>query len=217
MQTKNFNQPALNKSHPKFVRLPAPSRNLAEFFGIMMGDGSITPQQIIITLHAKDDLEYAHFVSDIITKLFKSPPSLRFRNNSNVVILRLSRIALVKYLEQWGLKKGNKIKQNMDVPEWIKANESYRVSCLRGLVDTDGCIFEHSYKVRGKLYRYTKFCFTSYSLPLRHSVFEMLRQLGFNPRMSQNRDVRLDSQADVKRYFQLVKSHNPKHLKKMSK
>ncbi|HYF05813.1 MAG TPA: hypothetical protein VEA59_06615 [Patescibacteria group bacterium] len=49
-------------SHPKDVTLPNPSEKLAEFFGIMMGDGGMTKNQINISLHAYDDLEFAHYV-----------------------------------------------------------------------------------------------------------------------------------------------------------
>lgn len=52
------------------------------------------------------------------------------------------------------------------------------------------------------------------STPLRQTVFNTLRDWGFNPRISQNRDVRLESQKDVKNYFDIIGSHNQKHLKK---
>jgi len=88
---------------------------------------------------------------------------------------------------------------------------------MRGLTDTDGCIFTHRYKVNGKFYTYKKLVFTSYSKPLRQSVFNILRGVSLNPRLAQDRDVRLDSIKDMQRYFQLISSHNPKHLNKYFK
>lgn len=84
-------------------------------------------------------------------------------------------------------------------------------------MDTDGCIFTHRYKVNGKFYNYKKLSFTSYSEPLRQSVFSILKENGFNPRLAQRKDVRLDSIGDVRKYFYLIGSHNPKYLKKYRK
>ena len=40
---------------------------------------------------------------------------------------------------------------------------------------------------------------------------------GMNPRLSQDKDVRLDNVKDMQKYFQSVGSHNPKHLKRYFK
>jgi len=44
-----------------------------------------------------------------------------------------------------------------------------------------------------------------------HSIF---KTLGMQPRLAGLYDVRLDSKADMKTYFAVVGSHNPKHLKR---
>ena len=49
---------------------------------------------------------------------------------------------------------------------------------------------------------------------LRKTVFNAFKEWGFNPRITQNRDVRLENNNDMKHYFKLINSHNPKHLKK---
>lgn len=202
----------------KYIRKPNFSQNLAEFVGIVLGDGGITQRQITITLHDKDDKEYSKFVVALIKKLFNVPVGTYHRKRDSVVNYVISRSELVRFcVDKLGLKKGNKIKQQIDIPNWIKRNKQYRVVCVRGLVDTDGCVFTHSYKVNGKLYRYKKLVFTSYSRPLRQSVFNILRDIGLKPRLAGNRDVRLDSIENMQRYFRLVGSHNPKHLNKYYK
>jgi hypothetical protein len=105
----------------------------------------------------------------------------------------------------------------MDIPDWIKNNEQYSIACVRGLVDTDGCVFIHRYKVNGKIYVYKKLAFTSYSDPLLCSVFAILKKNGLNPRLAQRRDVRLDSVNDMKKYFKIFSSHNLKILKQYKK
>lgn len=200
------------------IRKPNYSKDLAEFIGVVLGDGSITQRQITVTLHREDDREYGEFVTSLIKKLFDVPVGLHHNKKYPVINFTVSRSELVRFcVEKLGLKRGNKIKQQVDIPDWVKQNKLYSKSCVRGLVDTDGCVFTHSYKVNKKLYSYKKLSFTSYSEPLRQSVFNILRENKMNPRLSQNRDVRLDSIRDMQRYFKVISSHNPKHLKKYKK
>ena len=198
------------------VRKPPKSSDLAEFIGIMLGDGGLSKRQLRITLNYFDDKKYGKFVIKLIKKLFHITPSVYLDLKDSVFDIAVSRSELVKFCaEKLGLKIGNKIKQQIDIPIWIKRNRKFQVACVRGLVDTDGSIFTHTYKVNGKWYRYKKLAFTSRSQPLILSVYRILRRIGLNPRLAQKgRDVRLDSIEDMKKYFNIINSHNPKHLKR---
>jgi hypothetical protein len=205
--------PFINVAKP--IKEPKKSTLLAEFAGIVMGDGGITRRQVTVTLHHKDDKEYGEFVSVLIKKLFGVQPSRYHDSEDSVNNYVVSRSRLVQFcVEKLGLKIGNKVKQQIDIPDWIKQDKKFRIACVRGLVDTDGSVFTHTYKVNGKWYGYKKLDFSSMSQPLRHSVHEILKDIGFNPRFAQNKSVRLDSIADMKRYFQIINSHNPKHLRR---
>jgi intein/homing endonuclease len=193
-------------------RTPPLSEALAEFIGIMMGDGSLTPNQLTITLHYINDHEYGIFVIKLIEFLFDLSPGVFYDRKFSVNRITIARIKLMKYLHNLGLPIGNKIKQNIDIPQWIKERREYRVACLRGLVDTDGCVFTHSYFVNGTRYHYKKLDFTSMSQPLLKSVDVILRDVGFHPRLVKGRGVRLDRVEDVRNYIRIVGSHNPKHL-----
>lgn len=197
-------------AHPKEVFLPKLSEKLAEFIGIAIGDGGISDYQITITLNKIDDFEYAHFVEKLMTNLFRAPISITERQS--VFLLTISRKALVDYCQGLGLRIGNKIKQGVDIPNWVKNNPNYAIACLRGLVDTDGCVFTHRYLVNDRQYAYKKLVFTSYSSSLRMTVFEILRNFNLHPRMTE-RDVRLDRISDIASYFKLVGTNNSKHLK----
>ena len=201
----------------KPIKKPRFSSELAEFVGIVLGDGSITPKQVQISLNKYDDKEYVPFIKTLIKKLFNLKTGTYNDRKSDGVKLQVSSVELINYLLKLGLKIGNKIKQQIDVPDWIKQNKKYAVACMRGLIDTDGSIFTHRYKVNGKWYKYKKLCFTSYSEPLRESVFNILKENGLNPRLAQKRDVRLDSIKDMQTYFQLIGFRNPKHLKRYKK
>lgn len=197
----------------KSIHRPRRSSDLAEFVGIMMGDGGISTYQAVVTLHHIDDLEYATFVISLIKKLFKLTPSVYHSPENSVNDIVVSRKALVDYLHELGLPLGNKIKQQIDIPLWIQQDQKLSIACLRGLIDTDGCIFTHRYIVKGTRYAYKKLSFTSASAPLRKSVYILLQGLGFHPRVA-GTDVRLDRIEDVRRYVSLIGSHNPKHLRR---
>jgi hypothetical protein len=195
---------------------PIFSEELAEFVGIMLGDGGISKYQFTVTLHRITDKKYSLFVRGLIKKLFNIQAGKycdrQFLADSVVV----SRIGIVKYcIEELGLKKGNKVKQQVDIPLWVKENRQYLVACLRGLIDTDGCIILHQYISKGKRYCYKKIGFTSRSYPLLKSVSEILLILGIKHRIMKNGwDIRIEARKDVEMYFVVVGTHNPKHWKR---
>lgn len=201
---------------PKPIKEPKFSKELAEFAGIMLGDGGISKYQVYVTLHSRDDKDYSKFVNKLIKKLFKVPIRKFLRKEDSTIRLVISRISLVKFCVQKGsLKIGNKIKQQVDIPRWIKNDKAYSIACLRGLIDTDGCVFIHRYMSDGKQYVYKKVSFTSHSKPLLRSVLKILKNLNIGARITKTwRDVRIDAQRDVKKYVEIVGFHNQKNLKK---
>ncbi|MEX0877671.1 MAG: hypothetical protein WDZ40_02275 [Candidatus Spechtbacterales bacterium] len=201
-------------SAPIKIKKPKYSKSLAEFVGIMLGDGGISNQQVTVTLHSKDDKKYGVYVKNLMENLFGVYVGIHERKDANACIYAVSRVELVRFCENnLGLVRGNKIKKQVDIPKWIMGDKDFEIACLRGLVDTDGSIFIHRYRVKSKEYSYKKLSFTSYSEPLRNSVFKIMRNTGLNPRLA-GRDVRLDSKHDMKIYFDTISSNNPKHLKK---
>lgn len=206
-----FRQPP--QFQAKSIYKPRKSIELAEFIGTMMGDGGLSKYQACITLHHIDDREYIDFVVKRIKEIFRIQPGLYHTPKDSVYNIVVSRLEIVKYLHALGLPIGNKVKQRFDMPDWIKKNKAYAIACVRGLVDTDGSIFTHSYKVKGKWYQYKKLSFCSRSQPLRYSVAKILTDLGMRARIA-DCDVRLDSTADMQKYFSLIGSSNPKHLKR---
>jgi len=207
--------PIINVSLP--IKKPKESENLAEFFGIIIGDGGISKYQLVITLHKIDDLEYSKFVNNLIKKLFGIVPDIYYRQSYSVINITISRIKLVKFCVKMGLKIGNKIQQGIDIPKWIKNNNQYKIACLKGLIDTDGSVIIHKYKSRGKYYTYKKIGFTSRSPYLLKSVSTILNDLNIRHRFMKKYDIRIEAQKDVERYFKIVGTHNPKHLKRYYK
>lgn len=206
---------ARGDSKRKEIVYPKKSAKLAEFMGIMLGDGGITRKQISVTLNSEDDKEYTQFVFDLIKELFKVEAGISKRKDAKALRLQVSRINLVDFLVKLGLKRGNKVKQKADVPRWIKEKKEFKIACLRGLIDTDGGILTHRYRVNGRLYTYKKMCFNNRSEPLLKSAGRILSELGFTPKIRKERDdLYLYNEREVKRYFEEIGTHNLKHLRR---
>lgn len=200
----------------KVYKVPAFNEELAEYIGIMLGDGGITPSQCTITLNSQADRDYIQFVSNLANKLFGEKPKMFKKKDCNAITIYYNGSALVRYFCSVGLKVGNKVRQQVGVPDWVWHSSSYRTACLRGLMDTDGGVFIHKYTVNGKTYRYKKICFSNRSMPLLMFVMETLSQLGFTPKIIdrvENKKVWLYNQNEVKRYLDTVGSHNFRLLK----
>jgi len=205
--------PIINVCLP--VKKPRKSQKLAEFIGIVLGDGGVTKYQITITLHHKDDKNYGKFVVNLIKDLFNLPVGKCHRKKFSVINYSISRKNLVNFcVKNLGLKIGNKIRHQIDIPKWIKRSNKFSVACVRGLIDTDGSIFIHKYKINNTWYKYKKISFVSLSKPLIQSVFKILKRNGIKSRICQDKDIRIDSVKDVKNYLRIFGSHNSKHLKK---
>lgn len=207
-----FNLP--HQFQQKDIALPKQSSLLAEFVGAFIGDGGMTKGQITITLNCKDDALYIVFITRIIQKLFDIKPGLFTRTKHSVSIITISRIRAVAFLQSMGFKTGNKIKYGIDIPQWITRNRTYKIACMRGLMDTDGCIYNECHTAKGKKYCYIRLSLVSASPKLQLSVFKILEGLGFSPKIRNNRSVQLEKHEEIVRYFKIVGSSNSKHKRR---
>lgn len=192
------------------------TEQLAEMVGILLGDGSLTQSQTTITLNGEADKDYVPFVKGLGEELFAAEPKFYPRNDSKAVTLCYHGVRLVEYLLKVGLVMGNKVQYQVDVPQWIKEDRQFAIACLRGLMDTDGGVFLHRYKVNGKQYVYKKICFSNRSLPLLYFVADTLTSLGLSPKVVDkvvNKKLWLYNKDEVERYLALVGTHNPRLLK----
>lgn len=197
----------------KEIKKPGLTTQLAELIGIILGDGGISDYQVTLTFNKETDKEYSIYARRLIEKLFSISSSVMVRPSYNVRVIVVSSKSLVEFLESKGLKRGNKVKNKVNIPEWILNNRNYRISCLRGLLDTDGSFYSYKHSVFNKKYCNSALCFTNYSRPLLKSAQNILRDLGFTPIMSSKR-LYLHKRDEINRYFKEIGTHNPKHLKR---
>ncbi len=198
----------------KEIKYPGKSLPLAEFIGIMLGDGGLPgSHQIKISFNHKTDNEYASYVCKLIRSLFLINYHIHKRRKSNGADIVINSSNLVDFLLRQGLKAGHKVRNQIGVPAWINEKLEYQKVCLRGLMDTDGGLYLHSYKSNGRIYTYLKLGFTNCSRPLLKFVFNVLKKLNYRSCLSGN-NLSICSEAQVKKYFVEIGTANPKHLNK---
>lgn len=199
-----------NKSHRKVVTLPVPSVELAEFFGIMMGDGGINNLwQANITLNSVADATYLEYVCALIEKLFCVAPAIVKNKKRKAARVLISSVSIVDFLAREGLVRGDKLRAGLFIPQWILENKEYRVACMRGLMDTDGCLYIHRHTVAGKAYQNIGLCFCSHSPALMGQVAAIFEEFGIIPHISnQGRSIYLYKASAVARYLEVFGTSN---------
>ena len=196
----------------KEIKIPPRSVELAKFIGIMLGDGGIRSKyQLTISFNYKTDREFAEYVTRLIKRLFAVEHIISKRKDSLGADIIISSASVIDFLLKQGLKAGNKIKNQVDIPAWIKRNMEFQKACLRGLVDTDGSLYCHKYKVNNKWYEYLKLDFTSCSEPLLRSAYGILSNLGIKASLK-GVHITVSAKTEVNRYLATVGSSNTKFL-----
>ncbi len=210
----------------KKIRYPKKSEELAEFVGIILGDGNIfsyrkrknnrtiSVYEIRICGHSKDDKNYLiDFVVPLCQQLFNIEPSIHFHENKNEVYIKLTGKEIVEFLSNIGLRPGNKIKNQLSIPKWIWSNKNFLKACLRGLFDTDGSIYELKPHWPGIL----QISFKNRNTRLLNDVRRALLICGFKVSSVTGDRIYITKQREVDRFFREIGLNNPKHTIKYQK
>ena len=198
----------------KVIQQPEPSPLLAEFFGMLLGDGCIlNPFQVGLYFNTETDAGYADVMEEAARSLFGVTPRRLTAADSRGGALIFSSKVFVDYLLRCGFTSGDKVTRQAGVPSWIVENQEYARRCMRGLMDTDGSVYAYGHHVAGRSYTHHALCFTNRSFPLLDFVDISLRANGYRPTRTGFR-VYLYRRAEVHRYFADIGTQNPKHAQR---
>ena len=198
-------QPHLKKNYLKKridVKIPPKySEDLAEFFGIMLGDGHVSHFQVVVSLGNKEE-RYAKYVRLLIKKIFKTNVKISIRSGGYRDVY-LGSVDVTSWLLKQGLVH-NKVKSQVDVPSWVCNKNIFMRRFLKGFFDTDGSVY--------KLQHGIQLSFCNRSLPMLKSLQLMLKKLEYNPSSMSSYNMYLTKRRDVKRFFKEIKPSNLKHV-----
>lgn len=131
------------------IRIHLPRNKItSEFVGIMLGDGQMGRdlKKVRICLNDIDEKEYFTYVRKRILKtLFKGITfTISKKKGDKGSVLRCKIKAVHLSLLELGLIEGNKVVNQVEVPQWIKDDKAMDLNitngCVKGLFDTDGSI-----------------------------------------------------------------------------
>lgn len=186
------------------------SSELAEFFGILLGDGSVTKYYARIYLNMKADSGYSDNISTLIKKIFpKTRISIKIRESRGTEEIQLSSKDLCDYITLIGFDP--KVRK---IPRWITNNKAFIFATIRGLFDTEGSIGIKKYKTKNEVHVYKQLTFTNKNINILNFVVKSLKDLGFSPTKNPNRNIYISNKKDIEKYFKIIGTKNPKLEKK---
>jgi hypothetical protein len=168
--------------------------DLAELIGIMLGDGNIHKNTSKIAFD-KRNKKYLKYVEKLFYKIFGIRLKKTIYEKTNQAYLHCNNLYVVEELLKLGLKRGHKIKNQLGIPNWIKENKNYSKKCIRGLIDTDGCI----YICKREKQRYVKF--TNYNKKLLEDFKEVTKNLGYSFAKANKRNACLYRKVEVVKFI----------------
>jgi intein/homing endonuclease len=200
-----------NYNRRKKIKCPKPSEALAEFIGIFLGDGSFgTKYQLTVSYNHICEEEYAGHIQEMISTLFGVDSKVRIRKQYGSAEIVVNSSNLVDYLRKLiGVKEGAP-KKVFKLPRWLWKNRRYKIGLLRGLFDSEGCVYKHEYYSNVKSYSYTKIAVTNYCDKILSVFQKFLSGINIASTKYRNR-VHIYSQTDTRKFFELVGSNNSKN------
>ncbi|MBI2048038.1 MAG: hypothetical protein HYT27_02770, partial [Parcubacteria group bacterium] len=173
-----------------YYRTPAlnPDKNLQAYvIGLAIGDGNLSnPNNRATRLRITCDKKYPRLIKRIrqsLSELFPENKIGLIRRKANCVDVWVYSNHLEKLLG-WKAADGSKFKQNVSTPKWIYESKKYKIQYLRGLIETDGSI----YNDRG----YTMVIFSTIIPKLAKNIKDIMFSLGFRPmfyKIKQNKTI----------------------------
>jgi len=191
----------------KKIKVPDMSLKLSEFVGIYLGDGTLTEYFIKISGDSRYDKRYFEYIHQLVEDTFGISGKISIEKNKNTLLLTFHSKELCNFLkERCHLNFGDKVRNQSCIPEEILKENSLSLACLRGLIDTDGCISRRGRKGE-------QFClqFFNQNEKLLNQVDKIGRENGFFTYRTGN-EIGTNRWLNVEKYFRETGSSNMKHI-----
>jgi DNA-binding transcriptional regulator WhiA len=194
------------------------NRKLAEFVGILLGDGSITrtyQNRIQITLN-KNEILYAKYIQKLITEIFDIDAKIKFRKTENALDIHIFKRKIIDFLlDGVGLKESPK--WNRQIVPKIFLNNYLEKLILRGYFDTDGSVVI----LKNGRAPYPRLEMKICPSPMRNSLIKILKRQKFhfgNYLIENGRTrIQLNGRTQAKRWMNLIGISNPLQLERLQK
>ena len=216
------------------------NENTAELVGLSFGDGSLTRRknskrmkfQLRGDLREEKESYDKHiaplFNKEIMMPLFNRKVGFAYNIKKNIYGIGVESVKIEKVLNYLGIPSG--IKKELFIPLWIKNKEKYIKRFLRGLFDTDGCVYcQRNYSIKqNKYHTQIRLYLASTSKNLINEIFNLLNSLDFKCRIHKREKhtdlrgfncqalyiLRIDGGIQTEKWFREIGSQSQKHTTK---
>lgn len=185
---------------------------LAYVIGVALGDGNLSnPNGRAVRLRVSCDAKYPNLVNNIKKAIQTVFPE----NKVSTVNKPRNCVDISCYSNQWEellgwkAKGGPKHKQNVNMPAWIFKSKKYLANCLKGLIETDGSIYED----RG----YQMMMFTTIIPGLAESFNLGVKNLGFEPHLYKLESQKTKNGSEKQTLYHVRLSKDVKNFVKLVK
>jgi len=199
-------------------------KKIAEFVGIMLGDGSIgiyntragnkikVHRTIKVSLDSRNK-GYTNYVFNLLKDVLRVEPKILYKKNENAVDISTHRKDRLDYVLNVIQLRLSPKWERMIIPEkYAKGNLGLQV--LKGLFDTDGHL--SVFKNNGIIYLRIEIRLCP--SPAQNQINKILDEFRFRYKV-QNLErgktrIRISGKSQLKKWFDLVGAANPIHLNK---
>ncbi|MBU3906639.1 MAG: hypothetical protein KKA64_00115 [Nanoarchaeota archaeon] len=207
--------------------------DLSEIIGIHIGDGCISQNKRYSEYYLGGDLteekEYHNqwvgplFNKKIMIPLFGKKVNYKEHPKVGIYGFYIFDKKLTKFFEQFGIFPGHKI--DIRIPKLILNNKKLSLRFLRGLFDTDGCLyFDRNRSCKNPINNVPTIKLGTVSKGLVKDVFVLLKSLGLHPIMKKPYKGKKDKnpvytvliyrRSDIRYFIDNIGFKNPKHYTK---
>lgn len=195
----------------------------AEFVGIMLGDGTLynNGNVVSVSLNGVDEEDYVKYVKKLMSDIIKNfeiheiwerNKFPKYKHKKGIELSIFSQ-AVHYSLVSIGLVPGDKVENQVKIPDWIYKRDSFKIACLKGLFDTDGSIFIN------KRNRSFVLNFTSSSKPLVQDFYKLCNSLNIKPISKiydglNNSKIETNKREVIRKFLNIV---NPEKMKETYK
>ncbi|MFH1276310.1 MAG: LAGLIDADG family homing endonuclease [Candidatus Woesearchaeota archaeon] len=190
--------------------------HLYEFYGILIGDGCISKYiykskihyEIRIDGHAITDYDYYHdYLVNLISNVFDKRPKPGFRKQCLGIYIHFRSEQIASFLTKtFNFPYGKKGEIGIQKEIFEDFNKLKYV--LRGLFDTDGCLYFT--KNNSKLRSYPIIEISSHSTKLINQLKSALRSIGFIVKTSHYEDsIKLHGRKNLLKWMEIIGTSHP--------
>ncbi|MBI4043573.1 MAG: LAGLIDADG family homing endonuclease [Candidatus Diapherotrites archaeon] len=197
------------------------SSDLCEFLGAFAGDGFTNKYgRHFHTGFSGDnryDMDYYNTKILPIAKRLFNINSAYVRKKGNGMWVNFHSKDLFELLtKRFGMPAGVKFDKVTIPTEIMKDRIEYKTAFVRGILDTDGCVFfdnRKTYKTP-----YFRIDITMFNIPILVQINQILTELGVHSKVLGNgKHLQVTSKKDVEKFLRIIGSSNERHISKIEK